>query len=128
MRTGGSSTGKYPCDVVLSAHFPDEVKSLIGCLGLGGESVRALLRKLQPGQSIPPHVDDWMPAEADWRRFQIPIVTDPAIIMRWPEDGQEKHLEAGWLYEVRFDRVHEVVNHAKVERVHLQIDQVNATI
>ncbi len=122
------TAGKYPCDVVLSNKFPPELGGLLSSLELGGETARAILRRLAPRQSIPPHVDDWMPDEADWRRFQIPIVTDPRIIMRWEEDGIEEHLQAGYLYEVRYDRTHEVINEADIYRIHLQVDQVGATI
>ena len=125
---GGSSPEKYKCDVLLMPHFPPELRDLATGLGLGGQIARAILRRLGPRQSIPPHVDAWMPAEADWRRFQLPLITDPAIIMRWPDDGVELHLQPGFLYEVRFDRRHEVVHGADVPRIHLQIDQVNATI
>ena len=119
---------KYPCDVVLPDTFPPEINALIDGLELGGERARAILRKLGPRQSIPPHVDAWMPKEVDWRRFQVPITSHPDIKMRWPEDGVEAHLEPGWLYEVRYDRTHEVVHGADCERIHLQVDQVNATI
>lgn len=122
------NAAKYPCDVVLAPDFPPQLHSLIEGLELGGERARAILRRLGPRQSIPPHVDAWMPKEVAWRRFQVPITSHPEIRMRWPDDGVEVHLEPGWLYEVRFDRTHEVVNNADVERIHLQIDQVNATI
>ena len=125
---GGSSPDKYKCDVALASHFPPELQDFIAELGLGGELARAVVRRLAPRQSIPPHVDTWMPAEANWRRFQLPFVTHPDILMRWPADGAEIHLAPGFLYEVRFDRVHEVVNPTDVARTHLQIDQVNATI
>ena len=125
---GGSSPDKYKCDVVLASHFPPELKALIAGLGLGGELARAVVRRLGPRQSIPPHVDKWMPAEADWRRFQLPLITHPDIVMRWPNDGIEAHLAPGFLYEVRFDRVHEVVNATDCARIHLQIDQVNASV
>ena len=125
---GHSAPGKYRCDVVLKAAFPAEVWALIDALDLGGDIARVVIRRLAPRQHIPPHVDDWMSQEADWRRFQVPLVSDPAIRMRWPDDGVEVHLVPGWLYEVRFDRLHEVINEADVERIHLQIDQVNATI
>ena len=125
---GGSSPEKYKCDVVLAAHFPSELRALISSLRLGGELARAVVRRLAPRQSIPPHIDAWMPAETDWRRFQVPLVTHPEIVMRWPDDGIEVHLAPGFLYVVRFDRLHEVVNDTEVARVHLQIDQVNATI
>ncbi len=125
---GGSSPAKYKCDVVLAAHFPPELRALIAGLELGGELARAVLRRLTPRQSIPPHIDKWMPAEADWRRFQVPLVTHPDIVMRWPDDGVSVHLAPGFLYEVRFDRTHEVVNPTDTSRTHLQIDQIDATI
>ena len=125
---GGADTKRYPCDVVLSDKFTPALREFIEQLDLGGETARAILRRLSPFQSIPPHVDDWMPDQTKWRRFQVPIVSDPEIRMRWPDDGIEVYLEPGYLYEVRFDRLHEVNNSADVERVHLQIDQINATI
>lgn len=125
VNAGGS---KYACDVVLRSHFPPPVEALLLSLGLGGETARAVLRRLGPRQSIPPHVDDWMPAETDWRRFQVPITSHPDIVMRWPDDGASLHLAPGWLYEVRFDVTHEVMHRADCARVHLQVDQVGATI
>jgi hypothetical protein len=122
------SGGKYACDVVMQSQFPPELKALLAALPLGGETARAILRRLAPRQSIPPHIDQWMSAEANWRRFQVPLVTHPTIMMHWPDDGAAIHLEAGWLYEVRFDRTHEVVHTADCARIHLQIDQINATI
>lgn len=107
---------------------PPELVRLMQSLGLGGKTERAFCRKLGPRMGIGPHVDAWMPGEADWRRFQVPLVSDPSVIMRWPDDGQELYLAPGWLYEVRFDRTHEVVNGWDGERIHLQLDQVNATI
>jgi hypothetical protein len=82
-----------------------------------------MVRKLGPHQGMAPHVDQWMPKEADWHRYQVPLVTHPDIVMRWPDDGIEVHLMPGRLYEIRFDRLHEVVNPTPYERIHLQIDQ-----
>jgi hypothetical protein len=107
---------------------PPELVRLISGLRLGGEVKRCFCRKLMPRQGIPPHVDEWMPEELDWRRFQVPLKSHPDIKMRWPDDGVEVHLEPGYLWEVRFDRTHEVVNPTDSERIHLQIDQVNATV
>lgn len=125
---GGDNPRRYSCDVVLKSQFPPTLKEFVANLPLGGEIARVLLRRLAPRQSIPPHIDAWMPQEADWRRFQLPIVTHPDIIMRWPDDGVSVHLEAGTLYEVRFDRVHEVIHGADIARIHLQLDVVDATI
>jgi hypothetical protein len=120
--------GKYPCEVVVGSTFPSALKSFIEGLALGGKQARAILRRLSPRQSIPPHVDDWMSKELNWRRFQVPLVTHPSILMRWPEEGIEIHLEPGFLWEVCVTRQHEVINNADISRIHLQIDQVNATI
>ncbi len=126
---GGTTPERYECYVVLSTQFPPALTEFIEALGIGGgRQGRAILRRLEPGQGIPAHTDTWMPAESDWRRFQVPITSHPDILMRWPDDGVEVHLEPGWLYEVRFDRMHEVINHTDSERIHLQIDQMGATI
>lgn len=124
---GQSSAAKYKCFVAF-ADLPQEFHDLIASLDLGGTTHRAVVRRLEPRQSIPVHVDDWMPAEADWRRFQVPLVTDPSVVMRWPDDGIETHLAVGNAYEVRYDRAHEVVNNWDGRRVHLQIEQIGATV
>lgn len=120
---GSTNPEKSPCFVVLPTRIPEPVATLVAGLGLSGFTRRILIRKLGPRQGMAPHVDRWMKGEADWRRYQLPIVTHPDIRMRWPDDGVEAHLAAGGLYEVDFSRLHEVVNHADVERVHVQIDQ-----
>ena len=110
---------------------PRELQILLATLGLGGEARRVFCRKLPPRVGIAPHVDDY---EAEWkiggilRRFHIPLLSDPRVRMCWPNDGIEVYLEPGYLWEVRFDRLHEVIHEADSPRIHLQIDQVNATI
>ena len=128
---GSTKPHKSPCFTVApNAPLPAPIAALIdnAIAILGGETARFLFRKLGPRQGMAPHIDAILPAETDWRRFQLPLVTDPKIVMRWLKDGQQLHLEAGTLYEVRVDRLHEVVNESDVERIHLQIDQVNATV
>jgi hypothetical protein len=125
---GSTDVYKTPSRVVLPHKFPTELKQLIADLGLGGRPGRHMIRELGPRQSIAPHIDAWMPSEVDWRRFQLPITSHPDIVMRWPDDGVSVHLAPGWLYEVRFDRTHEVIHGADCARLHLQIDQVDATI
>ncbi len=121
-----NSPEKCPCDVVLTP--VPQVQQLLDELQLGGRTNRAIIRRLAPYQGIAPHTDTWMPAELNWRRFQVPLVTHPEILMRWPDDGVEAHLEPGFLYEVCFTKKHEVVNNTDCARAHLQIDQVDATI
>lgn len=125
---GSTNPAKSPCSVVIPSAVPQVVKDWVASLDLGGETKRILFRKLAPRQSMAPHVDAWMDEEAEWRRFQVPLVSDPSVVMRWPEDGVTEHLEPGWIYQVRFDRLHEVVNGWDGERIHLQMDQVNATV
>ena len=119
--------GKYEQTVALGP-FPDTVNKFVEDLNLGGEPQRMLLRSLPPGTKIPPHIDDWMPEEADWRRFQVPIVSDPRVRMRWPDDGIDIYLEPGHLYEVDFSKTHDVFNGSNIDRIHMQIDQLGATI
>lgn len=119
---------KPPCTVALSDKWPREIHDWIAGLDLGGTPGRYIIRKLAPGQHIPRHVDAWMPGEMDWRRFQIPLVTEPSVVMGWPTDDVYVHLEVGHLYEVRYDREHEVIHGGMADRVHLQIDQVGASI
>ena len=117
-----------PCSVVLWEKFPPDLKAFAEGIALGGRLGRAILRRLDPGQNIPPHTDAWMPGEMNWRRFQVPITSHSGIVMRWPDDGVSAYLGPGAVYEVRYDRTHEVVHGASVPRVHLQIDQIDATV
>lgn len=113
---------------------PQSLLDLYHALALGGRPARLFCRRLAPGQSIAPHTDTEIKdpqgrtlRAGEWRRFQVPLVSHPAIRMRWPDDGIEAHLAPGWAYEVRYDRPHAVVNPTAHERIHLQIDQVGAT-
>lgn len=124
---GSADPNKPPCDVVLGDKFPPALVALYDALGLGGDLGRRILRRLNPDQNIPVHTDAWMPTEMVWRRFQVPIISHPDVKMEWPDDGVRIHLEPGWLYEVQFNRPHAVINPGHT-RVHMQIDQVNATI
>jgi hypothetical protein len=124
----GNYAGGLSADVVTKDGFTPELRDWIASLNIGGRPGRQLIRRLAPRQGIPRHTDEWMPGELDWRRFQIPLVTHPDIKMRWPDDDAEVHLEPGWIWEVRYDRPHEVVNPTDTARVHLQIDQIEATI
>jgi hypothetical protein len=100
---------------------PAWLPAFVEGLHLEGAVAHAVVRQLPAGQGIPPHVDRGLGE----RRFHVPLVTHPAVTMRWPDDGVEVHLEAGYLYEVRFDRRHEIVHQAPIDRVHIQINTVN---
>lgn len=108
---------------------PQELLDLVSSLNLGGRYHRVFCRKLMPRQHIAPHVDDhdWI-KKGNYRRFQIPLISHPDIKMRWPNDNVEVWLEPGFLWEVNFNKLHEVVHNADCERIHIQVDQENATI
>ena len=123
----GGPPEKFPC-CVATPPFHQPIQSMIDRLRLGGEIRRTLLRRLDARQSAPLHVDRWMPVGLDWRRFHIPLISDEFVIMQWPDAGKSVWLEPGYLWEVRFDTPHEVVNLSDNPRIHLQIDVVDATI
>ena len=101
---------------------PAWMHPFIATLAPEGKVTFACLRKLPPYQNIPPHIDAWKNRPNVGKRFHVPLLTHPLVKMRWPDDGEEVHLEAGWLYEVCFTRLHEVVHLAPVDRVHLHFN------
>lgn len=107
--------------------YPQWLPAFVDSLELGGHPIIAVCRKLPAGQGIPPHIDPVM-YPGNERRFHVPLVTHPDVMMRWPDDGVEEHLEAGYLYEVRFDKLHEIVHRAPVDRVHVQVNVWGSTL
>ena len=101
---------------------PDWLPDFVRGLHLPGHLMQAVVRKLPAGQGIPPHVDPMRPHA---RRFHVPLVTHPAVRMAWPDDHVSTHLAAGLLYEVRVDDLHEIVNHAPIDRVHVVVDVID---
>lgn len=111
--TGG--TNGWLCHGLWLQQFADTLQ-------LPGNVTHVVCRKLPAWQGIPPHVDRCGPYD---RRYHVPIITHPDIRMRWPEEDVEVHLEQGFLYEVCFSMMHEIVHHAPIDRVHVQIDTVH---
>lgn len=104
---------------------PDWMLPFIRNISPDGEITFACIRKLPPYQNIPPHIDSWNNRPNVGKRFHIPLLTHPGVTMRWPDDNVEIHMEAGWLYEVCFRKLHEVVHLAPVDRIHLHYNVVN---
>jgi len=107
----------------LADPLPEWALELAKSLRLDGVILSVCLRKLPAGQGIPLHVDpkQHQSAKVIERRYHVPLVTHPLVTMRWPDEGEEVHMEAGWLYEVRIDRPHEIVHRGPVDRVHLVV-------
>jgi hypothetical protein len=109
----------------LAETLPPWVEPFLKSLPLQGHITQVVLRKLPAGLGIPPHIDpvrNGHPRVIE-HRYHVPLVTHEAVTMRWPDEGTEVHLAAGCLYEVNHNqKVHEVIQHAPVDRVHLCID------
>lgn len=103
---------------------PDWLAAFIASLEPQGRVTFTLLRKLPPFQNLPPHIDLWKNIPNTGQRFHVPLLTHPDVVMRWPADGVEVHLEAGWLYEICYTKLHEVCHRAPVDRVHLHYNVV----
>lgn len=106
---------------------PDWLDYYINTLKPEGNVTFACIRKLPPYQNIPPHIDSWRNRPNVGKRFHVPLLTHPDVKMRWPNAGVEVHMEAGWLYEVCYTELHEVVHLAPVDRVHLHYNVEDKT-
>lgn len=95
-----------------------------------GKVAHVVVRKLPAYQGIPPHIDEerverWANVGT---RYHVPLITHPGVTIRWPEHGEEYHLEAGWLYTVDYSKTHEVVNRSPVDRIHLVMNVVEPVL
>lgn len=100
---------------------PEWMAPFVESLGLG-TVVEQVVRLLPAYQGIPVHTDDARLSSTNrGKRYHIPLVTSTEVTMRWPDDNEEHHLEAGWLYEVDHTRSHEVVHLANTDRVHVVV-------
>ena len=100
---------------------PEWLKDFVDGLALDGKVKVAVLRMLPSFQGIPLHTDFAPQGE---RRFHVPLVTHPAVAMRWPDARVDEHLESGYLWFVDHTQPHEVIHKAPINRVHVQIDLV----
>jgi hypothetical protein len=103
---------------------PEWMAEFIADLKPEGKVTFTLMRKLPAYQNLPPHIDSWGNVPNVGRRLHVPLVTHPDIKMRWPDDGVEVHMEAGWLWEVNYLKLHEVQHLAPVDRIHLHYNVV----
>lgn len=103
--------------------YPEWLPSFVESLQLEELVTYSVCRKLPAWQGIPPHVDHGRDGD---RRYHVPLVTHPSVIMRWPEEDVSVHLEAGFLYEVCFSELHEIVHRAPVDRIHVQVNVTGA--
>jgi len=106
---------------------PEWLQKFAEGLNLGGTIIYVWCRKLPAYQGIPPHVDISGHRADTGRRFHIPIVTHPDVTMRWPDDGVEEHMEAGYVYEINYLKKHEIVHKANADRIHVVVNVKDST-
>lgn len=86
-----------------------------------GYIVRAILVRLKPRGTIPPHVDTGYTL-MNCRRIHMPVLsTDQA---EFTVAGERQVMTEGELWEINNAREHSVVNNADQGRVHLIVDWV----
>ena len=92
-------------------------KELIDQLPFPTGVVRLLF--LPPGKVIGKHKDSnsW---ENGYIRLHLPIVTHPKVIMTI--DGETELMNEGELWFGDFSKIHSVINHSEIMRVHMVID------
>lgn len=103
---------------------PEWLDRLFTSVHLDGAMTFAVARMLPAGQGIPPHIDLWENIPNMGRRYHVPLVSDPNVMMCWPDDHVRVYLEPGWLWEVCFTKLHEVVNLAPTARIHAHFNVV----
>lgn len=98
---------------------PEWLDDFIGSLGF--KPSYRILRKLPAYQGIPAHRDEVKNGGSVHygTRYHVPLITHPDVFMRFPDDGTQVHMEAGYLYRFDHSRTHEVVHLAPVDRVHV---------
>ncbi len=85
-----------------------------------GYTNRVVLSCVPAGCRILPHTDDFGDAvRSASRHCHIPLITDPAAVMGFPDDDVITHLQTGRLYAIDETRRHYVENPSHIDRVHL---------
>lgn len=83
---------------------------------------RIMIVKLDPGGSVPPHIDTGSYFQS-YYRLHVPFVTNPEVVFYGEEGSLPAHMAAGYLFQLDNRRTHSVVNNSKsLHRIHLIID------
>ncbi len=85
--------------------------------GLNGESLGGvLIYKIPAGKRVYPHIDKgWHVDYHD--RFNVYLQTDPRVVWRYPDTGEEFRAQTGDIYSVMNNIMHEVVNEGDVDNI-----------
>lgn len=108
-----------------SPHFPEEkmtrlIPLIEQKIGQAGYVNRVLLSCVPAHESILPHTDDFgTVTRSKSYHCHVPLITQPGIILGYPEAGLEAYLEPGHLYVIDETQKHYVTNPTDLDRVHL---------
>lgn len=106
-------------------HFPqrlvqDVLDAAVEAFLKPGYQNRVVLSMVPAGEGILPHRDDFGEAvRSASMHCHIPLITDAACVMGFPEHGIEEHLAVGVLYGMDETQLHFVRNATATDRIHL---------
>lgn len=82
---------------------------------------RIMLAKMLPQTDIPLHRDPG-PYFVTYKRFHVPITTNPMVLFHCKHNDKEIHMEAGNLYQLNNLWLHAAENYSPYERIHVIVD------
>lgn len=82
---------------------------------------RIMLAKMLPHTDIPLHRDPG-PYFVTYKRFHVPITTNPMVLFHCKHNDKEIHMKAGSLYQLNNLWLHGADNYSPYERIHMIID------
>lgn len=85
----------------------------------GTELGRVLITKLEPGKSIPPHVDQGAPVEY-YKRYQVILQSLPGCVFQI--ENERMNFRSGEVWMINNAASHSVVNHSADDRIVLIVD------
>jgi aspartyl/asparaginyl beta-hydroxylase (cupin superfamily) len=80
-----------------------------------------MLAKLLPESGIPYHRDPG-PYWEVYKRFHVPIITNPMVLFYCRHNDKEIHMKSGNLYQLNNLWLHAAENYSPYERIHVIVD------
>lgn len=85
----------------------------------GSELGRVIITKLEPGKSIPAHVDQGAPAEY-YTRYQVVVQSKPGAIFQI--EDEKVNFRSGEVWKIDNQSLHSVVNNSDDDRIVIIVD------
>lgn len=100
-------------------NFLESIKKLYEKQYGKGKFKRIILTKLKAKTNIDIHIDQGESLKNCFRTH-IPIITNPDV--HFFVNGEQKNMKEGEIWEIDNEKLHEVRNQSKFDRIHLIID------